>query len=38
MNDKGIIRKTIDIDVETKTALSYQAIEHGMNFNCYGNF
>ena len=35
MNDKGTIRKTIDIDVETKTALSYQAIEHGTNLKCY---
>jgi hypothetical protein len=35
MNDKGIIRKTIDIDVETKTALSYQAIGHGMNLKRY---
>ena len=35
MNDKVIIRKTIDIDVETKTALSYQAIGHGMNLKRY---
>ena len=35
MNDKGTIRKTIDIDAETKTALSHQAIEHGMNLKRY---
>ena len=35
MNDKGTIRKTIEIDVETKTALSHQAIEHGMNLKRY---
>ena len=35
MNDKKTIRKTIEIDVETKTALSHQAIEHGMNLKRY---
>jgi hypothetical protein len=35
MNDKGIIRKTIEIDFETKTTLSHQAIENGMNLKRY---
>ena len=35
MNGKGTFKKTIDIDAETKTALSHQAIEHGMNLKRY---
>ena len=32
---RGLIRKSIDLNVETKTSLSYQAIESGMNLKQY---
>ena len=33
--ESGLTRKSIDLDVETKTALSFQAIENGMNLKQY---
>jgi len=32
---KELIRKSIDLDVETKTSLSYQAVDSGMNLKQY---
>lgn len=35
MSNNGITRKSIDLDAETKMALSYQALENGMNLKQY---